>query len=321
MMPMVVKKVDWDKQLGRRLKLRDLHIFSTVVHCGSMAKGATELGIAQPTVSEVIADLEHVFEVRLLDRSRRGVEPTIYGRALLKRSVAAFDELKQSKRDIEFLTDPTAGEVRIASLEALNSFFLPAVIDRLRHKFPRLSFHVLSIPTPTSQHLEVRERTVDLAVTYLAPPFEHDDLTAEFLYPEALIVAAAADSQWARRRTVELAELVDEPLCLPMKDSLFAPAIAQAFRERDLAPPWNFVSTDSAQLRLELTTTGHALSLAFRSRLRLRGKRWVLKALPVDLHIPLGSVGIVTLKNCTINPPAELFIECARQLAKQLAAA
>src|SRR5262245_30168912 len=320
MTPMVVKKVDWDKQLGRRLKLRDLHIFSTVVHCGSMAKGATELGIAQPTVSEVIADLEHVFGVRLLDRSRRGVEPTIYGRALLKRSIAAFDELKQSRRDIEFLTDPTAGEVRIASLESLNSFFLPAVIDRLRRKFPRLAFHVLSIPTPTSQHLEVlRERTVDLAVTYLAPPFERDDLTAEFLYPEALIVAAAPDSQWARRRKVELAELVDEPWCLPMKDTLFGPAIAQAFRERALAPPWNFVSTDSAQLRLELTTMGHALSFAFRSRLRLSGR--VLKAVPVDLQIPLGSVGIVTLKNRTINPPAELFIECARQLAKQLAAA
>jgi hypothetical protein len=80
------------------------------------------------------------------------------------------------------------------------------------------------------------------------------------------------------------------------------------------------VSTDSVQLRLELTTTGRALAFAFRSRLRLSGKRWVLKAVPVDLHIPLGSVGIVTLKNRTINPAAELFIECARQLAAQLAA-
>jgi DNA-binding transcriptional LysR family regulator len=318
----MAKIVDWDDHIGRRLRLRDLRVFFMVVQHGSLAKAAAQLRVSQPAVSQVIADLEHSLGARLFDRGTRGVEPTIYARALLSRGRAAFDELRQGIRDIEFLTDPTAGEVRIASLESLNSFFLPAVIDRLRRKFPRLAFHVLSIPTPTSRHLEVlRERTVDLAVTYLAPPFEHDDLTAEFLYPEALIVAAAPDSQWARRRKVELAELVDEPWCLPMKGSPFAPAIAQAFRERDLAPPWNFVSTDSAQLRLELTTTGHALSFAFRSRLRLSGKRWVLKAVPVDLHIPLDSVGIVTLKNRTINPPAQLFIECARQLAKQLAAA
>src|SRR5262245_59865630 len=289
----MAKIVDWDDHIGRRLRLRDLRVFFMVVQHGSLAKAAAQLRVSQPAVSQVIADLEHSLGARLFDRGARGVEPTIYARALLSRGRAAFDELKQSRRDIEFLTDPTAGEVRIASLESLNSFFLPAVIDRLRRKFPRLAFHVLSIPTPTSQHLEVlRERTVDLAVTCLAPPFEHEHLTAEFLYPEGLVVAAAADSQWVRRRKIELAELVDEPWCLPMKDSLFAPAIAQAFRERDLAPPWNFVSTDSAQLRLELTTTGHALSLAFRSRLRLSGKRWVLKAVPVDLHIPLGSVGI-----------------------------
>jgi hypothetical protein len=60
------------------------------------------LGVSQPAVSEVIVDLEQALGVRLLDRSAQGVEPTIYGDALLKRSVAVFDELKQSVRDIGF---------------------------------------------------------------------------------------------------------------------------------------------------------------------------------------------------------------------------
>src|SRR5580700_7158480 len=98
----MLRKIDWEGQIGRRLKLRDLHVFQTVVQRGSMAKAAQQLGVSQPAVSEVIADLEHILGVRLVDRSARGVEPTIYGGALLKRSVAAFDELKQSIRDIEF---------------------------------------------------------------------------------------------------------------------------------------------------------------------------------------------------------------------------
>src|SRR5882757_5462976 len=105
------KGIDWEAAIGRRLRLRDLHAFFTVVQCGSMAKAAVQLGVSQPAVSKVVADLEHALGVRLLDRNRRGVEPTIYGQALLKRGLVAFDELKQSVRDIEFLADSTQGEV------------------------------------------------------------------------------------------------------------------------------------------------------------------------------------------------------------------
>ena len=110
-------RIDWEGRIGRRLKLRDLHVYFAVVQCGSMAKAATQLGVSQPTVSEIIADLEHTFGVRLLDRVARGVEPTIYGNALLKRGIAAFDELKQSARDIAFLADPTVGELKIGCAE------------------------------------------------------------------------------------------------------------------------------------------------------------------------------------------------------------
>src|SRR3954469_1986753 len=109
----MIKRINWEKQIGRRLRLRDLHAFFVVAQMGSMGRAAEELGVSQPAVSKVIADLEHVLGVRLLDRNRRGVEPTIYGAALLKRGLVAFDELKQGVRDIEFLADTTSGQVRI----------------------------------------------------------------------------------------------------------------------------------------------------------------------------------------------------------------
>ena len=95
----------WTDRIGRRLNPHDLHIFMAVVEQGNMARAADSLAISRPVVSRTIADLEHALGVRLLDRSPQGVEPTVYGRALLKRSVAVFDELKQSVRDIEFLGD------------------------------------------------------------------------------------------------------------------------------------------------------------------------------------------------------------------------
>src|SRR5262249_60314522 len=124
----MARKLDSDSQIGRRLTLRDLHCFLMVVQQGSMAKAAAQLGISQPSVSEVIADLEQALDARLFDRRPRGVEPTLYGKALLKRTRAVFDELRQGVRDIEFLDDPSLGEVRIGFPAAAMATFLPHVI-------------------------------------------------------------------------------------------------------------------------------------------------------------------------------------------------
>src|SRR5258707_11424274 len=91
----------------------------SVVQARSMGRAAEQLGTSQPAISRSISDLEHALGVRLVDRGSRGIEPTPYGRALIKRGVAVFDELRQGVRDIEFLADPTAGELRIGCAESL----------------------------------------------------------------------------------------------------------------------------------------------------------------------------------------------------------
>src|SRR5712692_5554865 len=102
--------MDWNEQsVGRHLKLRDLNVLLTVAKCGSMGKAAVQLSVSQPAISKVIAEMEHTLGVRLLDRGPRGVEPTIFARALLDRGLIAFDELKQAMKHIAFLADPTAG--------------------------------------------------------------------------------------------------------------------------------------------------------------------------------------------------------------------
>jgi molybdate transport repressor ModE-like protein len=109
----------WNDRIGRRIKLSDLHILLAVAQSGSMAKAANELAVSHPVVSRSISELEHTLGVRLLERNPHGVELTEYGHALLNRSHAAFDELRQGVKDIELLSDPTAGEVRIGSTAPL----------------------------------------------------------------------------------------------------------------------------------------------------------------------------------------------------------
>src|SRR3954463_14780764 len=134
--------MDGTDRIGSRLKLRDLHILLAVAEWGSMAKAARHLAVSQPVVSRAIADLELSLGVRLLDRTPQGIEPTIYGRTVLNRGLAVFDELRGSVKDIKFLSDPMAGELRIGSTQAIAGGLLAAILDRLSAQRPRIAFHV-----------------------------------------------------------------------------------------------------------------------------------------------------------------------------------
>src|SRR5262249_3369374 len=169
------KLTAWDDHVAQRLKLRDLRLFFAVVESGSMARTAARLGVSQPAVSQVMADLEHAFGMRLLDRSRKGVEPTIYGQALLKRGLVAIDELKQCLSEMHFLADPATGELKIGCPESLAGAVLPYFIERFSERYPHVAVHVANVPTPAYKHPGLRDRQYDLMLSRLAMPLRDSD--------------------------------------------------------------------------------------------------------------------------------------------------
>ncbi len=316
---MVSPMQNWETRIGRRLKLRDLHILFTVVQWGSMVKGAAHLGMSQPAVSEAIASLESAIGVRLLDRSTRGIEPTIYARALLKRGDVVFDELKQGIRDIEFLADPTAGEVRIGCPESLATGFLPAVVDRLSSRYPKVSVHVIAAQPGEQEFPELRERRVDLLLGRVFKPLSTDDVAMEVLCDDAFFVVAGARNRWARRRKVMLAELMHEPWILFPATSVSGSYIEDGFRANGLELPRQSVTSFSMQMRLHLLRTGRFLTVLHGSVLRFNAKHWSLKALPIDLRVRPMPIAIFSLKNRTLSPVVQLFIDHAHEVAKSIA--
>src|SRR5262245_28279540 len=97
------KRIPRTEIISHRLKLHHLNVAMAVARQGSMGRAARQLAVSQPVVSKTIADLEHILGVQLFDRSPQGVEPTLYCRALLKRSISIFDEVRTSVEEIQFL--------------------------------------------------------------------------------------------------------------------------------------------------------------------------------------------------------------------------
>jgi DNA-binding transcriptional LysR family regulator len=305
-------------RIGSRMKLQDLHVLMTVVQAGSMGKAAQRLNTTQPNISRSIAELEHALGVRLLDRHRHGVEPTEYGRALLDCGVAVFDDLRQGVKNIEFLANPTAGEVRIGSTDFLAATFVSALVDRLSRRYPRVVFHLVTGYMETL-HRELSERNVDLLIVRSAGPLADERLNFEFLFDDSYVVVAGVQSRWARRRRIQIAELAEELWALPPLESVIGSVLTEAFRASGLGYPPVTVVTDSPHMRISLLATGRFVTIFPASALRFLARRSELKVLPVELPMARRPNGIVTLKSRALSPVAKLFIDCAREIAKPLA--
>ena len=308
----------WDEhRLSRRLKLRDLHVLMTVARCRSMGKAAAQLLVSQPAISKAIADMEAALGVRLFDRNPHGVEPTIYARALLDRGVVAFDELKQGVEHVHFLANPATGELRIGSTIAIATGFIPAVVDRLSRKYPRMVFY-LSAGEAAMTYRTLEERTVDLVIAPIFGSMIEEHMHAEILYDEPLVVVAGARSSWARRRKIELAELAGAVWTLPPLDSLYGSVVAEAFRAGGLDVPPATAFTSVTAARNALVATGRFVSMVQGSVMRFNLNNPAFKVLPIDLPTTRRPIGAITLKTRTLSPVARLFIDCAHEVAKAI---
>jgi DNA-binding transcriptional LysR family regulator len=295
-----------------------MEILLAVVETGSMVKAGTRLAISQPAISRAIAEMEHTLGVPILDRSPRGVEPTQYGRALLKRGVAAFDEIAQAVKDIDFLADPTVGELCVGSSAGLAEGIVLAVIDRLSRQYPRIVVHLVAGGL-LLQHEALRQRRIEFGFGGTNTPTSDEDIDAETLYEEPLVVVAGVENPWAHRRKIKLCDLVNEPWTWPVAGTVIDSLVIEAFRANGVVPPRATIYADAYSLRIRLAATGRFLAIVPASIMRFPGTPGSIKVLPVDLPTTRRRIGIITLKNRTLSPLAQLFIKSARDIAKPLA--
>src|SRR3984893_13313273 len=216
----MAKQSQWTTQIGRRLRLRDLHILLAVAKTGSIGKAAAELAISQPVVSKAFACLEHSLGVRLFDRGSKGVEPTRHGRALLKTANVVFDELRQGVDTLEFLSDPTVGELRLGGTEPLAAGFVGAVIESLARDLPRVSFNVVTGDPLTLKERELQQRNIELAVTPSEGLGRTGDIDVEALVDDREVIGPGADKKRKGTRPMLFAELAKEPWILPPPDTI-----------------------------------------------------------------------------------------------------
>src|SRR5262249_15139015 len=308
---LMAKSLDWESRIGRRVRLRDLHVLFAVIQHRSMATAGTHLGISQSAVSQAIAALEHALNVRLLDRTPRGVAPTMYADALVRRGRAAFEELRLGVKDIEFLTDPTVGEIRIGCSESIAAGILPPIIARMSRAYRKMAFEVYPSNAFRLEFSELHERTADVVFSILSKPQLNqigDDLKVEVLFDDKICLAVGRHSPWANRRKIAFADLVDASWIMPSPGAPGEAAVVDAFRRAGWPAPRMAVKPFSVHRRTYLSLRGPFVAVLRASILTLNSDLG-LKVLPIELPPEPRPVVVIPLKNRTLSPAVKLFLD------------
>ena len=223
--------------------------------------------------------MERTLGYRLLDRTAQGVEPNLYGRALLKWAKAVFDDVHQGVAELDFISDPTSGELRVAATGPIVAAILPVILERMRRRHPSIIFHVDQITSVSQQQDALRERRVDLLMGRTLGQVS-EDFGEEILFHERTFVAAHSSNPLCRRRKLALRDLVDEPWCLPPSETVGGALIHQAFQAAGLELPRATVVTGAIHMHAALMGLGPYLSIFPGSMLKFNPQRRAFRALP-----------------------------------------
>ena len=231
------------------------------------------------------------------------------------------NELRRESARLNSSPIPPSARSTSVATSPLSAALLPGVIERLADQHPGVITHVTQMSRPITLEIRhLRERTVDFIVGRGVFPIPEDDLNAEILFEEPLLVVAGAQSSWARRRKLELADLVDGKwIQFPLNEAAGV-MVEQAFGARGLAAPSAIVRTSSFLLRYTLLTMGDYLTVIPACMLRVFNAKFpAVKALSVNLGTQPRPVAIFILKNRTLSPVADLVIKCVRFVAERVA--
>jgi len=124
---------------------RQIEAFAAVMQSGTASRAAEVMGVSQPAVSRLIAELEQSIGFSLFDRVRSRLIPTPEGRLFYTEVQATFRGMDSLRKAAARLRDRGSGELRVASLSALGATLVPRAIARFRTQHPtvRVTLHVL----------------------------------------------------------------------------------------------------------------------------------------------------------------------------------
>jgi DNA-binding transcriptional LysR family regulator len=299
------------------LDSRRLKHFLAVYDLKSIGQAAEKLFLTQPALSKSIRQLEEDLEVKLFDRTPLGVVPTVYGDALAQHARVIRSEMRHAETEIANLRGAVKGHVTVGVGPSVAASLMPLATERIRKSKPGIRFTVIEGLVDTILPA-LRRGEIDLAVGAW-PRVADSDITAETLVRDRVCVVASQKHPLARKRAVELSDLLEYPWVLPPETQRWRQLLEETFLAKGLSPPSPSVTSNSANFIRTLLLDNLSLSFLPLQSLPLRHRSGLILPLPVDGLSREVDVTVTFRERAVLSPAAHALIGALRDVATDLA--
>lgn len=220
-----------------RLKLRQLRLLVAVGRYGTIQNAARELKISQPAATKMIQDLELDFELKLFERTNRGVVPTPYGETLIRHGKLIFAQVSNAAQELDDLTEGSSGRIVIGVLLAAAPDLLPQAIETLLNERPKVAIKVVE-GTNDALMPALLSGEIDMVVGRL-PAYRHrSEIVQEKLFDDRILAVVGKQHPLARKKSVSFKEIKPFGWILPPLETTLRRQVDQFFiSQKQYVPP------------------------------------------------------------------------------------
>jgi LysR family transcriptional regulator of gallate degradation len=301
------------------MEMQQLRHFIAASEHGNLGKAARALNITQPALSRSIKNLEQFFDAALLERTRRGVVPTVFGESLLSHARVIINERHRAIDDVAALKGLHHGHVTLGITSNFAGFIVPQAIGALTAGRPGLR---ISVVAALYDEILARLRRAEIDVAFSMFPTVPDepDLQFETLCAYDSHVYARADHGLARKRALSLRDLADCGWVVVSQPIAMHRIFYEFFERHGVPAPAQVVKTDSIELLKSLVVHSGLLTILPDHLVAAEAMAGDVVCLARDTVVVPGRFGVISRQRGTRSPAVTALIEALRTEAARTGA-
>lgn len=286
-------------------KLDLYKVFCQVGRSASFSEAARELYMTQPAVSQAIMQLERELDIRLFNRTPKGVSLTPEGSLLFDYATSAINLLHVGEEKILEFKNLTAGELKIGVGDTISRYFLLPYLEHFHNRYPNIKF---KIENGTTLELCALLKSGEVDIVVCNFPLDDPALEMRPCFPIQDTFVYGEKFKKILAKPLSFGELVKLPLIFLESKSNSRKYVEGYLSSRgiQISPEFELGSHD---LLLEFAKINLGIACVTKEFSGEYLNNGLLSEVQLLEEIPKRSVGICYLKSVPLSLAATRFVE------------
>ncbi|ADZ71136.1 pca operon transcription factor PcaQ [Polymorphum gilvum] len=304
--------------IDHRVKYRHIQCFLEVARRRSLVKAANALAVTQPAVSKTLRELEDILEVRLFERSRKGVVLTQFGEVLLHYAGASLAALKQGLDSVAQARMSGESYLNVGVLPSVAARIVPVAVERFQAESVETTLTLITGPN-TFLLSRLRVGELDLVVGRLADPEQMAGLSFTHLYSERVAFVVRRGHPLLKEPNLDLRRIAEFPVLYPTREAIIRPYVERLLIAQGVTRLPKRVETISNTFGRSYTLDTDAVWIISSGVVSRDVAAGDLVELPLETSETTGPVGLTTRADAAPTPALLMFQSCLRYAAGKAA--